>query len=78
MIALWKGAMENSENGYESHHKITSNKVAIIPYTKGKDVSEMIWGAFWVGGRSDIIIMKRDMTTKRQCHTANFYLEVRG
>jgi len=36
----------------------------------------MIWGAIWIGGRSDIVFMERDETSPRQGYTAWSYLKV--
>lgn len=36
----------------------------------------MMWGCIYVGGRSDLIIMERDATLKRNGFTQNSYLKV--
>lgn len=36
----------------------------IQPYTKGIDISIMVWGAIWVNGRSDLVLMDRDDDSK--------------
>jgi len=36
----------------------------------------MIWGAIWLGGRSEIIFMERDEEAPRQGYSANSYLAV--
>jgi hypothetical protein len=33
------------------------SKEHISTYTKGKDISIMVWGAIRIGGKSDIVIM---------------------
>jgi len=33
----------------------------------------MIWGAIWIGGRSDIVIMERDLTSARNGYSAISY-----
>jgi hypothetical protein len=48
----------------------------IQTHKKGKDLSVMIWGAIWIGGRSDIIFMERDMESKKQGYTYRSYLKV--
>jgi transposase len=40
------------------------SKEMIQPHTKGGDISIMVWGAIWVGGRSDLVIMSRDDESK--------------
>ena len=52
------------------------SKEHIDTYTKGKDISIMIWGAIWDGGRSDIVIMDRDEESKRGGYSANSYIAV--
>jgi hypothetical protein len=47
-----------------------------LPVPKGKDISIMIWGAIYLGGRSDLILMERDPESKRQGYSANSYLTV--
>jgi hypothetical protein len=36
----------------------------------------MIWGAIWIGGRSDIVFMKRDLKSPRQGYSGWSYLQV--
>jgi hypothetical protein len=36
----------------------------------------MIWGAIWLGGRSDIVVMARDEDAPRGGYTSRSYLEV--
>jgi DDE superfamily endonuclease len=36
----------------------------------------MIWGAIWIGGRSDIIIMERDDDSSKGGFSANSYIKV--
>lgn len=43
---------------------------------KGKDISFMIWGAIWIGGRSDLVFMERDIESKRQGYSARSYQAV--
>jgi IS30 family transposase len=45
-------------------------------YKKGHDISIMVWGAIWIGGRSDLIIMTRDDDAAANGYTANSYLSV--
>ena len=51
-------------------------KEMIQTYTKGKDISIMVWGAFWGGGKSDLILMERDPEAKKGGYSANSYLRV--
>ena len=36
----------------------------------------MIWGAVWIGGRSDIVIMELDENSKKNGYNANSYIGV--
>jgi transposase len=45
-------------------------------YKKGRDLSVMVWGAIWLGGRSDLILMDIDEEAKRSGYSANSYLDV--
>jgi hypothetical protein len=47
----------------------------IHPQTKGKDISIMIWGAIWIGGRSNIVIMIRDEDALKRGYSARSYLQ---
>jgi len=52
-------------------------KEYICAVPKGKDVSVMVWAAFWGGGRSDLNQMERDSLAKRggtrRSHTSRFW-----
>jgi transposase len=52
------------------------NPQFVQTYTKGHDISIMIWGAIWIGGRSDVVIMTRDEQAKRNGYSANSYIDV--
>ena len=52
------------------------DKGIVDTYTKDKDISIMVWGAIWVGRRSDLFIMNRDETSKKQGYSVNLYLKV--
>jgi transposase len=45
-------------------------------YKKSKDLSVMVWGCFWGGGRSELYILDRDFESKKHGYTANSYIEV--
>ena len=45
-------------------------------YSRGDDIKIMVWGAIWVGGRSDLFIINRDMASPKQGYSARSYLEV--
>jgi DDE superfamily endonuclease len=36
----------------------------------------MVWGAIWLGGRSDLVIMTRDEQAKRNGYSTNSYIDV--
>jgi transposase len=48
----------------------------IEPEKLGKDISIMIWGAIWLGSRSDLVVMERDEDAPRGGYTARSYLKV--
>ena len=48
----------------------------IEPYEKDKDICIMIWGAIWIGGRSDVIMMVRDETAPKKGFSRFSYLDV--
>jgi hypothetical protein len=48
----------------------------IDTYKKGKDISVMVWGCFWGGGRSELYVMSRDFESKKHGYSAASYLEV--
>lgn len=48
----------------------------IQTYKKGHDMSIMVWGAIWLGGRSDLVIMTRNDQAKRNGYSANSYVDV--
>jgi transposase len=48
----------------------------IQTYSKSKDLSVMVWGAIWLGGRSDLVFMERDMKSKAQGYTSWSYSKV--
>jgi len=43
---------------------------------KGKDVSVMVWGAFWGGGRSNLNQMERDPLGKKNGYSAKSYVKI--
>jgi transposase len=47
----------------------------IQTFKKGKDLSIIIWGAIWIGGRSDLVIINRDEAAGGG-YTANSYIDV--
>jgi DDE superfamily endonuclease len=47
-------------------------------YSKGNNISIMVWVAIWLGGRSDLVIMTRDEQAKRNGYSANSYIDVLG
>jgi hypothetical protein len=36
----------------------------------------MVWGAIWLGGRADLVIMERDEESRGDGYSANSYLKV--
>ncbi len=51
-------------------------KETIQPVRKGKEVSVMVWAAFWGEGRSDLYKVARDFESKKMGYSANLYLEI--
>jgi transposase len=47
----------------------------IQTYKKSRDISIMVWGAIWIGGRSDLKIMKR-ADDGRGGYTAESYIDI--
>lgn len=41
----------------------------------GKPISQMVWGAIWYGGRSNLVVMERDKDSPRQGYTARSYIK---
>ena len=52
------------------------DKEMIQGVPKGKDISVMIWAAFWGAGRSDIYALERDFEAKKHGYSANSYIQV--
>jgi DDE superfamily endonuclease len=52
------------------------DKEMIQPEKTRKDISIMVWGAIWLGGRSDLIVMQRDEESPRGGYSANSYIKV--
>lgn len=57
-----------------TNERVSRNMVNITNHGKPQ-VSLMIWGCIWLGGRSEIIIMERDLNTPRNGYSAWSYLE---
>lgn len=41
----------------------------------GRDISQMIWGAIWIGGRSELVVMERDQDAPRQGYSSVSYID---
>ncbi len=61
------------DNGSFECHSKNGLKEFILPRTKNKDISVMVWSAIWAGGRSDLVIMERDEESKRGGYSARSY-----
>jgi hypothetical protein len=48
----------------------------ITTYKKSKDISGMIWGTIWIGGRLNIVFMERDPHTKKESYSTASYITV--
>lgn len=48
----------------------------IQSYPKGKGITVMVWGAFYAGERSNLVLMARDPDSPRGGYSAGSYLEV--
>ena len=42
--------------------------------THGKDISQMVWSCIWVGSRSDLVIMERNLDSPQNGYSTNSYL----
>ncbi|GMG13310.1 unnamed protein product [Aspergillus oryzae] len=40
----------------------------------GKDISQMVWGAIWIGGRSQLVVLERDELSPRGGYSTKSYL----
>jgi hypothetical protein len=45
-------------------------------YGKNTDISDMLWGAIRLGGRSNLVLLERDEEPERGGYSANSYLEI--
>ena len=45
-------------------------------YRKSTDISIIVWGAIWLDGRSDLVIMKRDEELKGGGYSRNVFGQV--
>ena len=70
-----RGAGAQREWAFRTPHQ-KWNKEMISTYKKGKDISVMIWGAIWIGGRSRVVLMERDPHSPRQGYSALSYVEI--
>jgi hypothetical protein len=52
------------------------DKIMIEQNKKGKDICIMIWGAIWIGGCSDVIMMVRDENSPKKGYSRFSYLDV--
>lgn len=53
------------------------DKEMVQTHKKGKDISVMVWAAFSIAlGRSQLVVMERDETAKKQGYSAASYLRV--
>jgi len=50
----------------------------IVPHVRGRGISIMIWGAIWIGGRLDLVIMVRDPESKKNGYSARSYHAILG
>jgi len=53
-----------------------TGKENIQAIPKGRDVSVMVWGAFWGDGRSDLNKMERDPLAKNDGYSAKSYVKI--
>ena len=52
------------------------NKKIIQPVPKGKEVSVMVWAAFWGEGRSNLYKLAKDFESEKMSYSANLYLKI--
>ena len=46
------------------------------PQIKGNDISIMIWGAIWLGGKSNLVILERDLESEREGYSSRSYIKL--
>lgn len=63
---LW--VFRKPNEGYQPNKVQTRNK--------SKDIRIMVWGAIYDNQKSDLMVMRRDITSKKQGYTAESYLNV--
>ena len=66
----------NSHNEYVFRFDFEAFREDLVNLTcHGKDISQMVWGSIWIGGRSKLVIMERDEIAPRQGYSANSYIK---
>ncbi|OJJ85443.1 uncharacterized protein ASPGLDRAFT_45406, partial [Aspergillus glaucus CBS 516.65] len=75
LLSLAKGRRINGYGGSTTSMK-NGRKKHIIPYTKSKGISIMIWAAIWGGGHTEIYRMSRDEESARRGYSSRSYLEI--
>ena len=59
-----RGAGYHREWVFRTRHQ-RYDKDKVQEYNKGKDISIMVWAAFWGSGRSDIVSVPYDLESQR-------------
>ncbi|KAK4244257.1 DDE superfamily endonuclease-domain-containing protein [Corynascus novoguineensis] len=70
----------NTPNGWVLRmpkHKYDKDLINIHAHVKA-EITVMVWGCIWKGGRSPLVIMERDPESKRNGYSANSYIWALG
>ena len=75
MSALLSVDLGRQISGSGDSHSKSGDGQFIQPYSKGRDLTQMIWGAFHYSDQI-VIIIERDPNSKKNGYSADSYIEV--